>query len=62
MRDRFEKNRNIKDYREADRVVAEGEEELFMKQHPQPKQFPGSPGGVAFEREVIPPDWILDYW
>lgn len=21
-----------------------------------------SPGGVAFEREVIPPDWILDYW
>lgn len=21
-----------------------------------------SPGGCAFEREVIPPDWILDYW
>lgn len=21
-----------------------------------------SPGGVAFEREVIPPDWVLDYW
>ena len=23
---------------------------------------PMSPGGVAFEREVIPPDWVLDYW
>lgn len=23
---------------------------------------PNSPGGVAFEREVIPPDWVLDYW
>lgn len=21
-----------------------------------------SPGGCAFEREVIPPDWVLDYW
>lgn len=21
-----------------------------------------SPGGVAFEREVEPPDWVLDYW
>lgn len=23
---------------------------------------PESPGGVAYEREVVPPDWILDYW
>lgn len=21
-----------------------------------------SAGGCAFEREVIPPDWVLDYW
>lgn len=21
-----------------------------------------SPGGVAFGRDVIPPDWLLDYW
>lgn len=21
-----------------------------------------SPGGCAFEREVIPPDWVLDFW
>jgi len=23
---------------------------------------PNSPGGTSFEREVIPPDWVLDYW
>ena len=23
---------------------------------------PHSPGGVAYGREVIPPDWVLDYW
>lgn len=21
-----------------------------------------SPGGCAYEREVTPPDWVLDYW
>lgn len=21
-----------------------------------------SQGGVAFAREVIPPDWVVDYW
>lgn len=62
MRDRFDKNRNIIDYREIERIVADGEEELFLKQHPQPRKFANSPGGVAFEREVVPPDWIVDYW
>lgn len=23
---------------------------------------PSSPGGVAYGREVEPPDWVLDYW
>lgn len=23
---------------------------------------PDSPGGVAYEREVRPPDWVVDYW
>lgn len=23
---------------------------------------PDSPGGVAYNREVRPPDWVLDYW
>ena len=62
MRARFEENKNIQDFREVERLMALGEEDLFLKQHGQPRKFPMSPGGVAFEREVIPPDWILDYW
>lgn len=23
---------------------------------------PCGPGGVAYNRELIPPDWVLDYW
>lgn len=23
---------------------------------------PQSPGGTAYDREQIPPDWVLDYW
>jgi NADH dehydrogenase (ubiquinone) 1 beta subcomplex subunit 9 len=62
MRDRFDKNRNIKDAREVLAIMQAGEEELFNKQHSQPCKFPNSPGGVAYEREVIPPDWVVDYW
>jgi NADH dehydrogenase (ubiquinone) 1 beta subcomplex subunit 9 len=62
MRARFDENRNLKDFRQAEQLLAEGEEELFLGQHQQPRKFPMSQGGVAFEREVIPPDWILDYW
>jgi len=62
MRARFDQNANLRDFREIEKIVAEGEQELFDKQHPQPRQFPNSPGGVAYERETVPPDWILDYW
>lgn len=62
MRARFDKNANVRDFRTVEELLASGEQELFDKQHPQPRKFANSPGGVAFEREVIPPDWILDYW
>jgi NADH dehydrogenase (ubiquinone) 1 beta subcomplex subunit 9 len=62
MRDKFEKNRNLKDQSQIQLLMNEGEKELFLKQHPQPRKFANSPGGVAFEREVEPPDWIVDYW
>lgn len=62
LRDRFDKNRNVVDYRDATKAIEEGERELFLKQHPQPRKFPNSPGGVAYERDIIPPDWIVDYW
>jgi len=62
MRQRFEEKRDIKDMRVAKELIFQGEEELFKKQHWLPRKFPESPGGVAYEREVIPPDWMLDYW
>lgn len=62
MRQRFDENRNIKDLRIAKAKVAEGEDELFRYQHPQPRKWASSPGGVAYARDVIPPDWIVDYW
>ncbi|XP_015605725.1 NADH dehydrogenase [ubiquinone] 1 beta subcomplex subunit 9 [Cephus cinctus] len=62
MRDRFDKKVNIKDLRLAKHYLEKGEEELFEFAHYQPKVFANSPGGVAYEREVIPPDWILDHW
>lgn len=62
MRARFDKNVKLQDFREIEKALADGEEELFTFQHPQPRQFPTSPGGVAYDRETLPPDWILDYW
>lgn len=62
MRARFDENRNVRDFRVIEDIVRAGEQELFDKQHPQPRKFANSPGGVAFEREVLAPDWILDYW
>jgi len=43
-------------------LLINGEEELFRNMHYQPLKFPTSPGGVAYDRETIPPDWVLDYW
>lgn len=62
MRAKFDEKRNLTDIREINKLMEEGERELFLKQHSQPRRFPNSPGGVAFEREVIPPDWVVDYW
>ncbi|KAF4526746.1 hypothetical protein B566_EDAN015093 [Ephemera danica] len=62
LRQRFEVSRNETDIRRAKELLLAGEQELWEKQHYQPKKFPNSPGGVAYEREVIPPDWVLDYW
>ncbi|KAF2883544.1 hypothetical protein ILUMI_22608 [Ignelater luminosus] len=62
MRQRFDENRDVKDMRIAKDLLSKGEEELFQKQHWLPRKFPESPGGVAYEREVLPPDWVLDYW
>ncbi|KAL0812004.1 hypothetical protein ABMA28_009400 [Loxostege sticticalis] len=62
MRERFEKIINEKDMRKANELLKQAQEELFLTQHPIPRKFALSPGGVAFERVVHPPDWVLDYW
>ncbi|ODM91109.1 NADH dehydrogenase [ubiquinone] 1 beta subcomplex subunit 9 [Orchesella cincta] len=62
IRNRFDENRNILDMRKAKQLLEEGEEELFKMQHYQPLKFPTSPGGTAYERATVPPDWVLDYW
>lgn len=38
MRDRFDKNAKITDMRVAVQLLKDGEEELFLKQHPMPKK------------------------
>lgn len=62
MRDRFDKNAKLTDFRQIEDALEAGEKELFETAHPQPMKFAESPGGVAYERVVTPPDWILDYW
>uniref|UniRef100_V5H0B0 NADH dehydrogenase [ubiquinone] 1 beta subcomplex subunit 9 n=2 Tax=Anoplophora glabripennis TaxID=217634 RepID=V5H0B0_ANOGL len=62
MRQRFDENKCIQDQRVAKEFIRKGEEELFDNQHWHPRKFPESPGGVAYGREVIPPDWVLDHW
>ncbi|XP_037024696.1 NADH dehydrogenase [ubiquinone] 1 beta subcomplex subunit 9 [Bradysia coprophila] len=62
LRARFDQNKNLADMVKARALVAAGERENNSKLHPIPKKFANSPGGCAYEREVIPPDWILDYW
>lgn len=43
-------------------MLEEGEEKLFLHQHPQPKRFIFSPGGVVFEREHVYDDSHMDAW
>ncbi|XP_017777452.1 PREDICTED: NADH dehydrogenase [ubiquinone] 1 beta subcomplex subunit 9 [Nicrophorus vespilloides] len=62
MRKKFDDNREIKDMRIVKDLMNKAEDELFQKAHWHPRKFPESPGGVAYAREVIPPDWVLDYW
>ncbi|XP_008545664.1 NADH dehydrogenase [ubiquinone] 1 beta subcomplex subunit 9 [Microplitis demolitor] len=62
LRARFDKNKDIKDLRVAKQLLKEGEAELEKIIHPSPLYFADSPNGVAYEREVEPPDWVLDYW
>ncbi|KAI3387363.1 hypothetical protein SNEBB_003883 [Seison nebaliae] len=62
MRERFEKNRNVKDLVEAQKLVIAGEKELFEKSHPQPYVFIDGPRGIANQRHGVPVESIVDTW
>ncbi|ERL86856.1 NADH dehydrogenase [ubiquinone] 1 beta subcomplex subunit 9 [Dendroctonus ponderosae] len=62
MRKEFDDKKDIKDMITAYHFIELGEQQLIDKQHYHPRRFPDSPGGVAYQREVIPPDWVVDYW
>ncbi|XP_045503239.1 NADH dehydrogenase [ubiquinone] 1 beta subcomplex subunit 9 [Colias croceus] len=61
-RERFDQILALKDQQEFNRRLQEEEDALFAIIHPIPKKFPNSVGGVAHNRVVTPPDWVLDYW
>jgi NADH dehydrogenase (ubiquinone) 1 beta subcomplex subunit 9 len=62
LRARFDEAKDEKDMIKAKQMLQDGEEELFLNQHPQPFKFPNSPGGISFGREPVLPDWIVDMW
>jgi len=62
VRAEFEKHRHVKDMRVAKMLLDEGERQLWLNIHPQPKKFAFVPGGVCFERYHEYPDWHCDYW
>ncbi|XP_046408324.1 NADH dehydrogenase [ubiquinone] 1 beta subcomplex subunit 9-like [Ischnura elegans] len=48
--------------RVAKELLVKGERDLFKNSHWQMRRFARSPGGSAFGRTVVPPDWVLEYW
>ncbi|EFN61439.1 NADH dehydrogenase [ubiquinone] 1 beta subcomplex subunit 9 [Camponotus floridanus] len=62
MRERFDKNKDIKDMRYATYLLQEGEKELFSNQHYHPMTYPNSASGGAYGRKGETPDCVLDYW
>ncbi|KAL2308673.1 hypothetical protein Nmel_001732 [Mimus melanotis] len=64
LRDRFDKNKDVKDMVKATELLKAGEQEFWANQHPQPYIFADSPGGIAYERYEMYkiPEWCLDFW
>jgi NADH dehydrogenase (ubiquinone) 1 beta subcomplex subunit 9 len=62
MRHEFDKNKNIQDLRVAKALLLKGEDDLFNEVCLDYIKIPNAPGGVAYNRDIAPPDWLLDYW
>ncbi|KAK9737773.1 Complex 1 protein (LYR family) [Popillia japonica] len=62
MRARFDRNKSVQNYQTARELLRLGHQELFYKSHWHIRKPPNSPYGSAYERDVPPPDWAIDYW
>lgn len=58
----FEKNRNVKDMGKAKQLIEAAEKQLAEEMNYKPFVYPDSPGGSAYERYVVIPDAVLDFW
>ncbi|KAH7728539.1 Protein C16A3.5 [Aphelenchoides avenae] len=61
MRARFDANRDEKDPRKAQLLLADGCRQLWEKRHYKPFRFPQDPGGAAYDRSRESPDEIFDH-
>ncbi|NXN97439.1 NDUB9 dehydrogenase, partial [Rhinopomastus cyanomelas] len=50
LRERFEKNKDVRDMVRATELLKAGEDEFWANQHPQPYGFSDSLGGTSYER------------
>ena len=48
--------------RKAKKLLIEGEEYYNKTHHPCKFYFPNSPRGTSYGRDVLIPDWVIDYW
>jgi len=62
MRARFDKHKDELDMVKAKQILLQGESELEDNRHPQPFKWANSPGGTAYGRDPVMPDWVLDMW
>lgn len=44
--------------KKAKKMLLDGEAELWEKSHVQRIRFPESPGGSAYDRKRLIPDWV----
>lgn len=61
FRQQFDANMDV-DMCQAKNLLEKGEAELKARGHWDVRKFMQSPGGCDHGREVVPPDWVLDYW
>lgn len=62
VRARFDEHKDERDLVKAKKLLEEAEKEFEEIRHPQPIIFANSPGGVAYARDPVYPDALLDLW